>query len=213
VSYPAITTTAHRRELVQTALKPTAISPTADGVLIDFGKAAFGTPFIQNRAIEALKEITVHLGEQRTQNGRVEREPEGTVRYRRIQQTIDHSRTATRLVIPPDERNTGEHAVLMPADIGEVLPFRYAEIEGVSKLGFGDVSQFVVNYPFDDGAASFSSDSKVLDDVWAMCKHTIKVTTFCGVYVDGDRERIPYEGDAWSSRNRRGSLVPAVRFM
>jgi hypothetical protein len=30
-----------------------------------------------------------------------------------------------------------------------------------------------------------------------MCKYSIKATSFCGVYVDGDRERIPYEADAY----------------
>jgi hypothetical protein len=30
-----------------------------------------------------------------------------------------------------------------------------------------------------------------------LCKYSIKATSFCGVYVDGDRERIPYEGDAY----------------
>jgi hypothetical protein len=37
----------------------------------------------------------------------------------------------------------------------------------------------------------------VLDAVWDMCKHTIRATTFMGLYVDGDRERKPYEADAW----------------
>jgi hypothetical protein len=30
-----------------------------------------------------------------------------------------------------------------------------------------------------------------------MCKYTIKATTFAGLYVDGERERIPYEADAY----------------
>ncbi len=30
-----------------------------------------------------------------------------------------------------------------------------------------------------------------------MCKYSIKATTFCGIYVDGDRERKPYEADAY----------------
>ena len=61
----------------------------------------------------------------------------------------------------------------------------------------GDVRQIAVSYPFDDGAASFASSSRVLNDVWELCRYSIKATTFCGVYVDGDRERIPYEGDAY----------------
>jgi hypothetical protein len=30
-----------------------------------------------------------------------------------------------------------------------------------------------------------------------LCRYSIKATTFAGVYVDGDRERIPYEADAY----------------
>ena len=59
------------------------------------------------------------------------------------------------------------------------------------------VKQIAVQYPFDDGASLFISSDDTLNQVWDLCKHTIKATTFCGVYVDGDRERIPYEGDAY----------------
>jgi hypothetical protein len=37
----------------------------------------------------------------------------------------------------------------------------------------------------------------VLNQVWDLCKYSIKATSFCGTYVDGDRERIPYEADAY----------------
>jgi len=30
-----------------------------------------------------------------------------------------------------------------------------------------------------------------------MCKYTMKATSFTGIYIDGDRERIPYEADAY----------------
>jgi alpha-L-rhamnosidase len=54
-----------------------------------------------------------------------------------------------------------------------------------------------VHYPFDDSASSFQCSDHILNAVWNLCKYSIKATTFCGVYVDGDRERIPYEGDAY----------------
>ena len=37
----------------------------------------------------------------------------------------------------------------------------------------------------------------MLNRIWELCKYSIKATTFAGVYVDGDRERIPYEADAY----------------
>ena len=33
--------------------------------------------------------------------------------------------------------------------------------------------------------------------VWDISKYTIKATSFAGLYIDGDRERIPYEADAY----------------
>ncbi len=33
------------------------------------------------------------------------------------------------VTIPPDKRNTGPQAVLMPEYTGEVTPFRYCEVE------------------------------------------------------------------------------------
>ena len=54
----------------------------------------------------------------------------------------------------------------------------------------------MVFYPFDEQAASFTSNDTVLNKVWDLCKYSIKATSFTGCYVDGDRERVPYEADA-----------------
>ncbi len=40
----------------------------------------------------------------------------------------------------------------------------------------------------------------MLNRIWELCRYSIKATTFAGVYVDGDRERIPYEGDAYGNQ-------------
>ncbi len=37
----------------------------------------------------------------------------------------------------------------------------------------------------------------MLNQIWELSRYSIKATTFAGVYVDGDRERIPYEADAY----------------
>ena len=42
----------------------------------------------------------------------------------------------------------------------------------------------------------FHCDSDALNRVWDLCSYSIEATSFAGVYLDGDRERIPYEGDA-----------------
>jgi len=46
-------------------------------------------------------------------------------------------------------------------------------------------------------ASSFKCSDERLVGVYDLCKYSIWATSFAGVYVDGDRERIPYEADAY----------------
>ncbi|OVE77500.1 hypothetical protein BVX99_02535 [bacterium F16] len=188
--------TVTRKELTQTEVKPQVTHVVEDDTLfIDFGKAVYGTlVFTPPRGA---KQVVVHLGEKIDTTGRIDRAPGSTIRYLRVEQSVGQG--PCRLMIPSDERNTNLEAgaILMPDSVGEVFPFRYAEIEDAGELDPASIKQIFVHYPFDDDAASFECSSDVLNQVWALCKHTIKATTFCGVYVDGDRERIPYEGDAY----------------
>src|SRR5262249_27784942 len=102
------------------------------------------------------------------------------------------------VAIQPDTRNSSGAAVRMPQSVGEVMPFRYCEISGYNgKLTAQQVRQVVTHYAFDESASAFHSSSMVLNDVWDLCKYSIKATSFTGVYIDGDRERISYEGDAY----------------
>jgi len=192
------TYTVERKSLTQTEVAPTETRLTDQGVLfIDFGRAAFGTLLVPVPLGPHRNSIVVHLGEKLAIDGRIDRTPPGTVRYIRIEQTLGTCRDSCRITIPPDERNTGPGAIRMPSHIGEVYPFRYAEIENAMDLDPSAVRQLCVHYPFDENASSFASSSNVLNAVWELCKYSIKATSFCGVYVDGDRERIPYGGDAY----------------
>ena len=188
--------TVERTPLVQRGAPPVETRLTDDGTLfIDFGKAAFGTVLVPSSSTQQGL-LVVHLGE-KLAFGRIDRNPPGTVRYIRIEQARKGGADFDRIAIPPDARNTGLGAVVMPGEIGEVYPFRYAEIERAVGIDPSRVRQIRVHYPFDDSASSFDSSDAVLNAVWDLCKYSIKATTFCGLYVDGDRERIPYEGDAY----------------
>ncbi|TVP83005.1 MAG: hypothetical protein EA353_00050 [Puniceicoccaceae bacterium] len=80
----------------------------------------------------------------------------------------------------------------------EIMPFRYVEIKGLTSLPqAGEIVRMTRHTAFDEHASFFHSDNQVLNDVWDLCKYSIKVTTFVGLYVDGDRERKPYEADAY----------------
>lgn len=165
---------------------------------IDFGKAAFGTVQLMVTSFSKKHTMQIHLGEAVKDGNTVNRKPGGTIRYRKIKLPLKKGTHIYRVSIPPDERNTRDRAIQMPDYTGEVMPFRYCEVKNCpSKLDKFTIKQIAVNYPFDDDATKFLSNSKVLNDVWEFCKYSIKATSFCGVYVDGDRERIPYEADAF----------------
>lgn len=178
------------------------ISP--DVTLVDFGRVAFGNVRLMPPA-SAQGDVVVHFGEDFV-DGRVNRQPKGTVRYNKATVTLAGNQPVTAAP-PPDQRNTelvparGEHppAILTPEEWGVVLPFRWVEIEGwkgeIRPEQIVRQSAFASNW--DDNAASFECSDEMLNRIWELCRYSIKATTFAGVYVDGDRERIPYEADAY----------------
>ena len=85
----------------------------------------------------------------------------------------------------------------MPAGV-DVKPFRYVEIiNSPVEIDESMLVQVVYHYEFDDNASSFKSSDKTLNDVWEFCKYSIKATSFCGAYVDGDRQRDTLHGDGF----------------
>jgi alpha-L-rhamnosidase len=182
---------------------PVQITNVAPGVLlVDFGRVAFGN--LRFTLPSGMTNgLVVHFGEAFS-NGRINRKPPGTVRYAKTETRLIGA--TSQVVAPaPDKRNTQRGnastppAVLTPPEWGVVLPFRWVEIEGWSgELRPEHVRRqaaFASNW--DDTAATFESSDALLNRIWDLCQYSIKATTFAGVYVDGDRERIPYEADAY----------------
>ncbi len=169
----------------------------------DFGKAAFGKLRLTLSSLTGTDTVTVHLGEH-SDGSRVNRKPGGTIRYAVYKLPLMAGRHTYTIKLRPDERNTkpkgnesGVDPVLMPDYIGEVYPFRYCELENYREaMSTQDIVRQSVHYPFNDNAAGFHSSDTVLNQVWELCRYSIKATSFLGTYVDGDRERIPYEADA-----------------
>lgn len=98
---------------------------------------------------------------------------------------------------PVNEKRNSRNPILMPEYIGEVFPFRYVGIENFKgNIDKKSVRRKTISYPFEDRLSSFISSDTVLNQVWDLCKYSMKATSFTGYYVDGDRERLPYEADA-----------------
>lgn len=164
--------------------------------LADFGKDAFGQLLLTLTTHLDNDTVIVHLGES-LDRGRVNRNPGGTIRYHSYPLSLLKGTHTYRIKIARDKRNTSQAAVLMPTYVGEVVPFRFCEIEGYEyALKQRDIAREYVHYPFDETASYFQSSNDTLNQIWDLCKYSIKATSFAGIYVDGDRERIPYEADA-----------------
>ena len=183
--------------------KPLSIRKDSSGVyVVDFGRVAFGN--IRLKApVAGMGAVTVHFGEANV-DGRVDRKPPGSVRYQSVEITLDETKSV--LVAPPkDKRNTtvthstNPPAILTPAEWGVVMPFRWVEVEGWEGELKAEhiVRQSAFLSAWDDEAASFECSDPMLNRIWEFCRYSIKATTFAGIYVDGDRERIPYEADAY----------------
>jgi hypothetical protein len=177
---------------------PVAISKIAPGVfLVDFGRVAFGNLSLGPVSSATSEAVTVRFGEA-LKDGRVDTHPPGSVRYSEVKVRLD--RAAAVMVAPPvNARNTKAPAVLTPASWGVLTPFRWVEVEGwPSEL---EADQIRRRAAFDstwvDDAATFQSSDPMLDKVWDLCHYSIKATTFAGIFVDGDRERLAYEADAY----------------
>lgn len=161
----------------------------------DFGKAAFATLSLTLTSDISNAKAILRIGEA-LKDGHVDKNPGGTIRYASYDINLLKGTHTYQIKIRADKRNTGNQAIKMPDYIGEVFPFRYCEIES-DATGF-KLENLVRESSFSlfNDVSAFSSDNKILNDIWELCRYSIKMTSFCGVYVDGDRERIPYEADA-----------------
>jgi hypothetical protein len=182
---------------------PATLLRTKDKAFLDFGKAAFGKLRLTLNSKNGTDTVIIHLGEH-SNGSAVDRKPGATIRYAAYKLPLMAGQHTYTIKLRPDQRNTlpkenesGVNPVLMPAYIGEVYPFRYCELENYpGDIKDRDIVRQSVHYPFNDHAATFHSSDSVLNQVWELCKYSIKATSFSGTYVDGDRERIPYEADA-----------------
>jgi hypothetical protein len=178
-------------------ISPVSMIKTAEGSnFADFGKDAFGTLELNYKTNKA-ETLLISLGE-KLLDGKIDTKPGGTIRYSEVKLQVSPAKVNYTIQLPVDKRNTAPAAVQLPDSFGIITPFRYAEIKNAKQpIAIKDIYQKAYFHYFDESQSSFISSDTVLNQVWDLCKYTMKSTSFTGIYIDGDRERIAYEADAY----------------
>ena len=164
---------------------------------VDFGKAAFATLRLEMMSETSGDSVIIYLGE-RNKDNTVHKKPGlSNIGYKKAGLKLKKGKHTYTVNLPRHISHYPNSQVL--ADhMTEVTPFRYAEILGIpSELKAEDVRQIALYYYFDDDASGFTSSNDNLNQVWDLCKYTLKATSFLALYCDGNRERMPYEADSY----------------
>jgi alpha-L-rhamnosidase len=185
--------------LIATDQMPEKIDQQQNRLFIDFKKAAFAKLKIELTGTGA-ESVVVTVGEMVNKDHLSIDSLQGrNIRYYKTELALKSGTHWYEIDWPRNSKRASNPFVIkMPNYIGEVYPFRYLEIKNYKgNLNPKQVVRTMVNYTFDENASNFSSSNEVLNEIWEFCKYSMKATSFCGYYVDGDRERIPYEADAF----------------
>ena len=184
-------------KLLKTLEKPIyAASTPANNSFFDFGLDAFGQVELTLTSHSNNDTVYVHLGECAIGDS-VDRQPGGSRSYKCIKLPLKQGTNTYNPELTWSKYSNGLSAIYMPMEIGEVTPFRYCEVECYSQpLSADDIVRYSVHSEFNESSSHFLSDNDNLNKIWDLCKYSMKATSFIGYYVDGDRERCPYEADA-----------------
>ncbi|MGH8022168.1 MAG: alpha-L-rhamnosidase C-terminal domain-containing protein [Limisphaerales bacterium] len=177
---------------------PVLVTNTAPGTwFIDFGQDAFGYATVH--ANGAFGGAVVQAGFGEMNNGdAVDTSPPGTVRYGASTFTLQNGDSIYSVHPPNFNGKPDKQFINPPSTFGTVIPFRYLELTNFpGTLTVTDVAQERLMTEFDTNAACFHSSSLALNQIWNLCRNSMEWLAFDGIYVDGDRERTPYEADTF----------------
>jgi alpha-L-rhamnosidase len=163
----------------------------------DFGKAAFATLEFSATAGNEGETLELFLGERKNPDKTVHKNPGiSNIGFFTYALRLKKGTHSYQVEIPRHDARYPHSQKLAPF-YPEVLPFRYVEMNGSERVTVDSLAQLALFYYFDDEASAFSSTNTNLNLVWDLCRYTLKATPFLGVYCDGNRERMPYEADAY----------------
>ena len=181
---------------------PVKIATNSDGsTFLDFGRAAFAALNLtltwqpSNPATNHCT-INIDVGE-KNRGDAVDQKPGGGIIHARFPLALQPGTHSYPVPISRFVPHFPESQSL-PKQMREVIPFRYCQVTpGTENVTVNDAQQLRLNIEFDDQASSFDSSSAALNQVYDLCKYSIKVNTFNGDYAGSQRERMLYEADSF----------------
>lgn len=183
-----------------TVERPVSITTNENScVLVDFGRDSYGW----------LEFVSPVAGRYNLAIGEIVRDCsvwapplQSNIRYHRLKGKTNPG--VFRVPIPIDLRNTSVEAGALPAPphVGTIMPFRAVELAygPFDAITWDNIRRVTVRYGYDLSESSFRCSDPRLERVWDFLKHTVAASTAFGLFVDGDRERIPYEGDSLATQ-------------
>jgi hypothetical protein len=179
---------------------PVLVTNTAPGRwFVDFGQDAFSYVTLNFNGASNQTEVEARFGEMAS-GFAVDTNPpaRSLVHYTNVVFDLPGDAGLYSVRPPSHPPYNPRRTINPPAKFGVVMPFRYFElIHFPGTLTAADVKQERLLSEFDTNAASFDSSSPALNQIWNLCRNSMQILAFDGVYVDGDRERTPYEADAY----------------
>jgi hypothetical protein len=179
---------------------PVLVTNTAPGVwFVDFGQDAFGYAMVHANGAFNGTNVLARFGEMANGNAVNATPPSGScIRYGASTFGLQNGSVVYSVHPPSFNGSPSAQAISPPSSYGVVMPFRYFQLTNFpGTLTAADVVQERLMTEFDTNAASFTSSSPALNQVWALCRNSMEWLSFDGIYVDGDRERTPYEADTY----------------
>lgn len=168
-------------------IEPIKISQTgANQKLLDYGKTAFGS-------IEIISDQPASFKFELLEKSEILVNPNNrfSLGYFKGNENINNSK-----IVKLPKRNIPFQKSL-PLGMTGVIPFRYVRISSDKENLNYQVKQIKIKYPYKENPSNFISSNKQLNAVWTLAANTIKNTSFSNFFVDGNRERRPYEADAY----------------
>jgi len=178
------------------AVTPVRTVKRSSGTLFfDFGRAAFAyARFTLNSPAD--RETIIRIGEKAAGDS-IDCKPGGGIIFKEYPISLKQGTHDYELTIPPFVPRY-EHSQSMPAHMPEIVPFRYLElVAGDMPVTVQNMEQLALYYLFDDNASSFRSSNETLNDIYDLCKYSVKANTFNGDFAASERERMLYEADSY----------------